>query len=258
MNYLELPKPACNALLSIAGRPIIGLAPMHGFTNSDFRLRCKKAGADLVYSEMVAAEAIIRHVPKALEMMKFVKTERPIIIQIFGSDAQSMAQAAQIVETEYKPDGIDINFGCPVQKAGKQGFGACQLKKIDNALGIVKSVSKVLKHTPLSMKIRLVSKEPKDTIAFVKKMRPYIKMVAIHGRTATQLYHGTVDWETIYEVKKSFPDLIVLGNGNIRSKEDVSEKLGNLDGLLIGRAAKIKPEIFKELKMAASLTETAK
>lgn len=248
MSYLNLEKPACHALYGIAGRPIIGLAPMHGFTNSDFRLRCKKASADLVYSEMVAAEGIIRKVPAVLSMLEFTDAERPIILQIFGSNPESMAKAAQIIETEYKPDGIDINFGCPVQKAAKQGFGAVLLRDPKKAIDIIKKVKSILKTTPLSIKIRL-NDNIKDTIDFIKKAQAAgVSMVAIHGRTLTQKYKGQADYDKLHEIKSHFPNLIILGSGDIKSKIDIDNKLGNLDGVLIGRAAKISPEIFQKLK----------
>lgn len=236
MSYLDLKKP------------IIALAPMHGFTNSEFRLKCREFGADLVYSEMVAAEGIIRRVPAVLEQLEFVKAERPVILQIFGSNPKSMAQAAQIIETEYQPDGIDINFGCPVQKAAKQGFGAVLLRDPKKAIQIIKAVKKVLKNTPLSIKIRL-NDDIEETIDLIEKAeKAGVQMVAIHGRTLTQKYRGVADYDKLHFIKSHFPNLLILGSGDIRTKNDLETKLGNLDGVLIGRGAKIRPEIFQELK----------
>jgi nifR3 family TIM-barrel protein len=230
-------------------KPIIGLAPMHQVTNSAFRLKCRKAGADVVYSEMIASEAIIRDIPQAKEMASFKDAERPYVIQIFGNDPKVMAQAAKKLEAELAPDGIDINFGCPVQKAAKQGFGACQLFEPEKAAIIVKTVKKALKKTPLSAKIRLATKNIDDTIGFVKViMDAGIDLVSIHGRTATQKYGGEADWKAMNKIKQSFPDLYILGNGDIKSAEDIKAKIGNLDGVLVGRAAKIKPDIFREIK----------
>jgi len=229
-------------------KPIIGLAPMHQVSRADLRQKCIKFGADVTYSEMVAAEAVIRHIPQALEMMKFSKSERPFVIQIFGSNPDSMAKAAKMIETQFKPDGIDINFGCPVQKAEKQGFGSCQLKDKKSAGKIVKAISDVLKKTPLSVKMRTPSRNMSDSIDFVREIyKNGIKVLAIHGRYPEQKYRGSANWEFAYEVKKQFPELVVLGNGDIRSLDDLKEKIGNLDGALIGRAAKVKPEIFEEL-----------
>jgi nifR3 family TIM-barrel protein len=236
MSYLNLPKP------------IIALAPMHGFTNSEFRLKCRQLGADLVYSEMVAAEGIIRRILAVLLQLEFTEAERPIIIQIFGSNPESMAKAAEMIENEHRPDGIDINFGCPVQKAAKQGFGAVLLRDAKKAIDIIKSVKTALKNTPLSIKIRL-NDNIDDTIKFITEaQKAGVQMVAIHGRTLTQKYRGQADYSKLHEIKKHFPNLLILGSGDIKSKNDIDTKLGNLDGLLVGRAAKIKPEIFNELK----------
>lgn len=229
-------------------KPIVGLAPMHGFTNSAFRLLCRKNGADVVYSEMVAAEAIIRNVKQAWEMAKFGEGERPIIIQIFGSNPESMAKAAQIIETELSPDGIDINLGCPVQKAAKQGFGAIQLSDVKNTVKVISAISRVIKHTPLSAKIRLLDSVD-ETIEFINTIKyAGVRLVAIHGRTATQKYRGSADWEKIRQVKNNFANFPILGNGDIKNIQDLKSNIGQLDGVLIGRAAKIDPEIFQELK----------
>lgn len=230
-------------------KPIVGLAPMHQVTNSAFRLKCRKAGADVVYSEMIASDAIIRNIPKAIEMASFEENERPIVIQIFGDDPLVMSQAAKKLEDEFNPDGIDINFGCPVQKAAKQGFGTCQLFEPKKAALIVKEIKKSLKTTALSAKIRFATKEVGDTIEFIKAIeKAGIDLVAIHGRTATQKYHGQADWKKMHEIKEQFPDLTILGNGDIDSLENLKSRIGNLDGVLIGRAAKRNPQIFKELK----------
>lgn len=234
-------------------KPIIGLAPMHSVTDSSFRLKCKKTGADIVYSEMIAAEAIIRRVPQALEMMKFSETERPILIQIFGSNLVSMTEASKIIEKEIRPDGIDINFGCPVQKAAKQGFGAIQLNDGEKAAQIVRTIASAIK-LPVSVKMRLVSKVPQDTVDFIREIKNAgVAAVAIHARTQTQKYHGHADWELLHKIKKEFPELIILGSGDIETPQDLKDKLGNLDGALIGRAAKRNPQIFLKLKIAGAI-----
>lgn len=239
----------------LINRPVIGLAPMHQVTNSFFRLECKKAGADLVYTEMVAAEAVIRNVPKAFEMMSFEEVERPIAIQIFGSNADSMARAAKIIEKELTPDMIDINLGCPVQKAEKQGFGSCQLKDPQAVAKIIKAIKSSVK-LPISVKMRLVSKIAEDTVSFVRILeKAGVSLVAIHGRTPTQKYGGHADWELMHKVKKHFPNLIILGNGDIETTQDFKDKLGNLDGVLIGRAAKRDPEIFSKIKSSQFLQQ---
>ncbi|PIT97238.1 tRNA dihydrouridine synthase DusB [Candidatus Berkelbacteria bacterium CG10_big_fil_rev_8_21_14_0_10_41_12] len=230
-------------------KPILGLAPMHQVSKSPLRILCRRAGADAVFSEMIAGEAVIRRIPQAFEMAQFSKQERPIIIQIFGANPESMARAARIIEDEIKPDGIDINFGCPVQKAAKQGFGSCQLKDPEAAAEIVCSIKKALKNTPLSAKMRIPSKDIEETINFVKSIYDAgVKLVSIHARTPTQKYRGLADWKHVYAVKEKFPSLYILGNGDIKSLKDLKEKIGNLDGVLVGRAAKINPQIFIELK----------
>lgn len=229
-------------------KPIIGLAPMHAVSKSPLRLLCRKAGADVVYSEMVAAEAIIRRIPQAWQMMHFEPEERPIIIQIFGDNPQTMAEAAKIIEQEFIPDGIDINFGCPVQKAAKQGFGSIQLSDPEKAAEIVGAIKLVVKKIPISAKIRLVSKNIQDSLNFINKIKEAgIDMIAVHGRTPTQKYHGQADWKAIQLIKTNFPDLVVLGSGDIDSLETLREKIDGLEGVLIGRAAKRNPEIFIEL-----------
>jgi len=230
-------------------KPIIGLAPMHQVSRSDLRRACRKAGADVVFSEMIASEAIIRGIPQAMEMMEFDEAERPIIIQIFGNNPSVMAKAAKIVEEKFHPDGIDINFGCPVQKAQKQGFGSCQLKDPKKSAKIIEKIKKALKRTPLSIKIRIPEKDIEKTLEFVLKAeKAGINMISIHGRTPTQKYRGQADWSHAYEVKRKFPNLFVLGSGDIKSVDSFKEKLGNLDGVLIGRFAKNHPEIFSQIK----------
>lgn len=230
-------------------KPIIGLAPMHQVTNSFFRLKCAKAGADVVFSEMIASEAIIRNVPQAMKMASFKEGERPVVIQIFGNNPESMAKAAKKLEDKLKPDGIDINFGCPVQKAAAQGFGACQLYEPGKAAEIVRAVKGVLKKTALSAKIRLATKNIEDTVRFIKAIKTAgIDLVSIHGRTATQKYHGHADWNMMRKIKAEFPDLLILGNGDINSLEILKSEIGNLNGVLIGREAKRNPEIFEEFQ----------
>ena len=201
-----------------------------------------------MYSEMVASEAIIRHVPKAMEMMEFCEDEQPVVIQIFGSNPKSMAKAAKVVEKEFNPNGIDINFGCPVQKAAKQGFGAVQLKDAKRAGEIVRAVVASTK-LPVSVKMRLPSRKLEESVEFVKTVfAAGAKIVAIHGRFATQKYKGHADWNYLRKIKDHFPDNLILGNGDVESAGFLKENLGKLDGALVGRAAKRDPGIFRSLK----------
>lgn len=228
-------------------KPIIGLAPMHGYTFSSFRKECRAAGADVVYSEMVASEAIIRRVPKALEMLRFDEDERPVVLQIFGSNKASMISAAKIIEKEFKPDGIDINFGCPVQKAAKQGFGSFQLKDPKAASEIAGAVAGAVS-TPVSVKMRLVSRKLEDNVKFIKNLEANgVRLITIHGRTMTQKYGGHADWNFLHKIKAHSPNLPILGSGDIDSLQSLRDSLGNMDGALVGRAAKRDPNTFKEL-----------
>jgi tRNA-dihydrouridine synthase B len=182
-------------------------------------------------------------------MMKFVEGERPYIVQIFGSSPETMAKAAKIIAKHVKPDGIDINFGCPVQKAAKQQFGSYQLRDPQKAAAIVRAVTNATK-LPVSVKMRLPSKIEGEIVEFVKLMfKSGAKLISIHARTATQKYGGHADWELLHKIKNHFPDKFILGSGDICSFQDLKDKLGNLDGALVGRAAKRDPEIFKELKL---------
>ncbi|OQA53216.1 MAG: putative tRNA-dihydrouridine synthase [candidate division WS2 bacterium ADurb.Bin280] len=228
-------------------KPIIALAPMHGYTYSEFRQKCAKAGADAVYSEMVASEAIIRDVPQAMEMLGFEQNERPVILQIFGSNSEVMAKAAQIIEERFSPDGIDINFGCPVQKAAKQGFGSCQLADDSEAAKIVKAVCSATS-IAVSVKMRLVSFDANENIDFIKKMHQAgARLFSVHGRIRTQKYRGHADWNLLRKIKQGCGDIPILGSGDVDSLQFLKDNLGNLDGALVGRAAKRDPEIFGEL-----------
>lgn len=229
-------------------KPIIGLAPMFGYSNCDLRLKSRQAGADVVFTEMVAAEAIIRDVDKAWEMCKFDEEERPVVVQIFGNDPDSIAKAVKMIDKKLSPDGIDINFGCPVQKASKQGFGSVLLNDPELSGRIVKSAVQTT-DIPISIKMRLPSKIVEDTVDFVGAIATAgAKLVTIHARTQTQKYGGHADWELLHKVKKRFPNLPILGNGDIETIQNIRDKLGNLDGVLVGRAAKRDFKIFSELK----------
>jgi tRNA-dihydrouridine synthase B len=228
-------------------RPIIGLAPMFGYSNKNLRLKARQAGADVVFTEMTAVEAIIRDVEKAWQMCSFDSRERPVIIQVFGSNPLSVSKAIKIIDKKLHPDGIDINFGCPVQKAAKQGFGSVLLNDTKLSYLIIKSASSATK-LPISIKMRLPSKKPSDSIDFIKMAKKAgAKVITVHGRTQTQKYGGHADWNLLHKIKKSFKDLPILGSGDINSLKDLQDKIGNLDGALIGRAAKKDYLIFKEL-----------
>lgn len=220
---------------------------MFGYSDKTLRLKARSAGADVVYTEMVAAEAIIRDVKKAWEMCEFDEKERPVVIQIFGNNSASIAKAVKIIDKKFHPDGIDINFGCPVQKASKQGFGSVLLNDPAQSAKIIKAAVSATK-IPISIKMRLLSKVVSNTVNFISIVEKVgVKLVCIHARTQTQKYGGHADWELLHKIKAHFPDLIILGNGDIESLQDLKDKLGNLDGVLVGRAAKRNYGIFREL-----------
>jgi nifR3 family TIM-barrel protein len=230
-------------------KPIIGLAPMAGITDSSARRIAKLWGAELVYSEMVSSHGLIYRDKKSFELCRFRKMERPIIIQIYGREPQIMAEAALIIEKEVKADGVDINFGCPAKRVIRSGHGAALMDEPELAEKITKSIRKKIS-IPLSVKTRLGAKNKTEIINFAKRMEHSgVDAIAIHGRTLNQGYSGTADWKPIYKVKKELK-IKVLGNGDLKNKTDIAKKLndGNLDGVLIGRGAFGNPFIFNSIR----------
>jgi len=217
---------------------------MHGVTGKEYRMECTKGGADVVFSEMVPSEAVVRYIPRAFQLMEKFKKEKNLVIQIFGNDPKTMASAAKIIEERIKPQGIDINFGCSVVRAKRNEIGAYLLDDPEKVIEIVKEVKKNIK-IPLRIKIRLTRY---DIIDLVKQVKPYIDVLTVHGRYSSQGFKGSADYSEIYRIKKEFPDLIVLGNGDIRSVKDFNEKIQNLDGVLLGRVTKNNKNIFNQIK----------
>jgi tRNA-dihydrouridine synthase B len=193
---------------------------------------------------MVPSEAVVRYIPRAFQLMEKSKKEKNLVIQIFGNDPKTMASAAKIIEEKVKPQGIDINFGCSVIRAKRNEIGAYLLDDSDKVVQIVKEVKKNIK-IPLSVKIRLTRY---DIVDLVKQIKPYIDVLTVHGRYSSQGFKGSADYTEIYRIKKEFPNLIVLGNGDIRSPKDFKEKIKNLDGVLLGRVTKSNKNIFKQIK----------
>jgi len=229
------------------------LAPMEEITDSAFRQICKDMGADILTSEFVSSEALIRNVQKSIHKMFFNECERPFGIQIFGHDEKSLIKAALVAE-EQNPDFIDINWGCPVKKVVNKGAGAAILKDIPKMVSCTKAVVNAVK-LPVSVKTRLgwdMNDKPIVTIA--EKLQDIgIKSITIHGRTRSQIYSGAADWTLIGEVKNNPRMFIpVIGNGDINSGEKAllfKQRYG-VDALMIGRAAIGNPWIFKEIKSA--------
>ncbi|MDO9509818.1 MAG: tRNA dihydrouridine synthase DusB [Candidatus Magasanikbacteria bacterium] len=233
-------------------KPLVILAPMADYTDSPFTQLCRKiSGKDfIVFKEMVSSEAVVRGNEKTLKMCKFEKIERPLIIQIFGDNPETMAKAAKIIESKFKPDGIDINMGCPVPKiAQKSGAGAALMRNPTIASDIVKSVKKAVK-LPVSVKTRLGWNNKEEILKFVLILeRAGADLITIHGRTKSQGYSGIADWDTIAEVKK-IVKIPVITNGDIVDFASAKKclEITKADGIMIGRGALGKPWIFQEIK----------
>lgn len=227
------------------------LAPMEDVSDPPFRAVCKDNGADLMYTEFISSEGLIRDAIKSRKKLDIFDYERPVGIQIFGGDEESLALAARIVDVT-NPDLLDINFGCPVKKVALKGAGAGVLKDIDL---MVRLTSAVVKATslPVTVKTRLGWDDNTRNIEEVaERLQDVgIKALAIHGRTRTQMYKGSADWTLIGKVKNNPRIHIpVFGNGDIDSPEKALEYKNRygVDGIMIGRAAIGYPWIFNEIK----------
>ena len=227
------------------------LAPMEDVSDPPFRAVCKANGVDLMYTEFISSEGLIRDAIKSKQKLDIFDYERPIGIQIFGGDEEAMAMSAKIVEA-VNPDLVDINFGCPVKKVVTKGAGAAVLKDID---AMVRLTEAVIRSTslPVTVKTRLGWDENSKNIEEVAERLQDIgiKALAIHGRTRAQLYKGEADWTLIARVKNNPRIHIpIFGNGDIDSPEkalDYKNRYG-VDGIMIGRAAIGYPWIFNEIK----------
>ncbi len=236
--------------IELEGTPLF-LAPMEDVTYKSFRHICKQNGVDVMYTEFVSSEALIREVEKTRLKMEIEDDDRPIAIQIYGYDIESMANAARIAE-ELEPDFIDINFGCPMKKIVKKGACSALLQDLPKmqqmAAEVVKNVS-----LPVTAKTRLGWDENNKVIleAAERLQDVGISALAVHGRTRSQLYTGEADWTLIGEVKNS-PHITmpIIGNGDINGPEKAAEllKQTGVDGLMIGRGAIGRPWIFNEIK----------
>lgn len=227
------------------------LAPMESVTNQCFRKICKDYGADILVSEFISSEALIREVTNSGRKMEFTDYERPLGIQIFGNNAHSMILAAQIAEKE-NPDFIDINWGCPVKKIASKGSGSGILNDIPKMIEITSEVVKATK-LPVTVKTRLgydSKNKPIEEIA--ERLQDIgIQGLAIHGRTRNQMYKGEADWSLIGKIKENPRiNIPIFGNGDIDSAEKAIEYKNRygVDGILIGRAAIGNPFIFRQTK----------
>lgn len=227
------------------------LAPMEDVTDIGFRKLCKRYGADMMYTEFVSAEAIIRNIKSTLDKMQIDDDERPVGIQIYGRDVESMVEAAKMVET-VEPDVIDINFGCPVKKVAGKGAGAGMLKNIPLMLDITRAVVDAVR-VPVTAKTRLGWDLDNLIITDLAEQLQDcgIRALTIHGRTRSQMYTGDADWSLIGEVKRNPRIHIpIIGNGDITTPEQAKqafERYG-VDAVMIGRATFGCPWIFREMR----------
>lgn len=238
------------ANLDLGECPIF-LAPMEDVTDPAFRLMCKRFGADMVYTEFVSSDALVRSVNSTMRKLNISEEERPVAIQIYGKNTDAMMEAARMVE-EAKPDIIDLNFGCPVKKVAGKGAGAGLLRDIPKMLEITRSVVDAVK-LPVTVKTRLGWDEnSKIIVDLAEQLQDCgISALTIHGRTRAQMYTGEADWTLIGEVKKNpRMHIPIIGNGDITTPERAKEcfdKYG-VDAVMIGRASFGRPWIFKEVK----------
>ncbi|MEI6266860.1 MAG: tRNA-dihydrouridine synthase family protein [bacterium] len=232
-------------------KPVLVLAPMANITTLPFRSICKEMGADIVFTPMFSANAIIHNAKKTLALATFRKTEQPVIVQIFGYDGETLARAANIVQERLKPAGIDINMGCPAPKVTGNESGSALLRDYDNAFIIIKKVRESFEGQ-LSVKVRLGWSE-KDVLPFLIKLEKIgIDAISVHGRTTKEGYHGKADWLAIEAIISEL-NIPVIGNGDIDSLEsaNIAFQIKGIAGIMIGRGSLGNPWLFKTIKEQA-------
>ena len=227
------------------------LAPMEDVSDPPFRALCKKNGADLMYTEFISSEGLIRDAAKSVKKLDIYEYERPVGIQIFGYDIESMKTSTQIIE-KTNPDIIDINFGCPVKKVTCKGAGAGMLQDIPKMIKMTEEIVKIT-NLPVTVKTRLGwDDKTKFVVSTAEKLQDVgVEAVSIHGRTRQQLYKGEADWTLIGEVKNNpRMHIPIFGNGDIDTPEKALEYKNRygVDGIMIGRASIGYPWIFNEVK----------
>jgi len=237
--------------IDFGNRPVF-LAPMEDVTDHAFRLLCREFGASMVYSEFVSADALIRSVNRSLEKIRVSDDERPVAVQIYGRDVDSMVEAARMVEAEAHPDILDINFGCPVKKVAGKGAGAGLLRNVPLMLDITRAVVNAVK-CPVTVKTRLGwDCNNMIIVDLAEQLQDCgIQALTIHGRTRSQMYTGTADWTLIGEVKNnSRMHIPIIGNGDIDSAEKAAEMFDRygVDAVMVGRATFGRPWIFREIR----------
>jgi nifR3 family TIM-barrel protein len=248
--FSELTNVARIGTIDLGDFPLL-LAPMEDVSDPPFRAVCKAGGADLMYTEFISSEGLIRHAAKSKQKLDIFEYERPIGIQLFGGDIGNMAESARIA-TEVNPDLIDINYGCPVKAVACRGAGAALLQDIPK---MVKMTEEVVKATPLpvTVKTRLGWDEStKNIVEVAERLQDIgIQALTVHGRTRVQMYKGEANWELIGKIKENpRMHIPIFGNGDIDSPEKAIEYKNRygVDGVMIGRAAIGYPWIFREIK----------
>ena len=236
--------------IDLGCRPLF-LAPMEDVTDASFRYICKKFGADMMYTEFVSSDALVRDVPGAYRKLEIYDYERPIGIQIYGHLPDAMVDSAVRVE-KADPDVIDINFGCPVKKIAGRGAGSGMMREPDKMVEITRRVVEAV-DKPVTVKTRLGwDNDSKIIVELAERLQDAgISALTIHGRTRAQMYKGEADWSLIGEVKNNpRMHIPIIGNGDIRTPQDAAnafERYG-VDGIMIGRASFGHPWIFKEIR----------
>lgn len=235
--------------IDLGEKPLF-LAPMEDVTDIGFRMLCKRFGAAMVYTEFVSAEALVRNIKSTINKLSIADSERPVGIQIYGRDVESMVEAAKIVE-QVSPDVIDLNFGCPVKKVASKGAGSGMLRNIPLLLEITKEVVKAVK-TPVTVKTRLGWDSENLVITTLAEQLQDcgIEALTIHGRTRAQMYTGNADWSLIKEVKDNPRIHIpIIGNGDITTAEEAKMAFDQygVDAIMVGRATFGRPWVFKEM-----------
>ena len=236
--------------IDLGERPVM-LAPMEDVTDQSFRLICREQGADLVYTEFVSADALIRNIDRSIQKMSIAPGERPAAIQIYGRELEPMVEAAHIAATA-KPDFIDINWGCPVKKIASKGSGAGMLRNIPLMLEITRAIVDAV-DLPVTVKTRLGwDHNSKIIVELAEQLQDCgIAALTIHGRTRSQIYTGEADWTLIGEVKNNPRMKIpIIGNGDVTTPQRLKECFDRygVDGVMVGRASIGAPWIFREMK----------
>lgn len=236
--------------IDLGEKPVL-LAPMEDVTDPAFRLLCKEFGADMVYTEFVSSDALIRSVGKTMLKLNISDAERPVAIQIYGKDTDTMVEAARIVE-QANPDILDLNFGCPVKRVAGKGAGSGMLQNVPKMLEMTRAVVDAVK-IPVTVKTRLGwDADHKIIVDLAEQLQDCgIEALTIHGRTRAQMYTGEADWTLIGEVKNNPRMRIpIIGNGDVTTPQRATEcfdKYG-VDAIMIGRGSFGRPWIFKEVK----------